>query len=917
MSTNTAYKEWVAETDESILVLDKADASKAGKVTLDDIYDNLNEYKRLFKAGIASPAEIVTLSRAYPEVSKYANVVDVLDLTGENEPVVVGGPASVELIDREGHLITSDALKGAFQRYMDNFRTRNVMVMHSDVQVGHALPAYISKSGQIFKSGVNDAGLFFVAELRNDTKIANKVGEQINNGKMKSYSIAGSATKTQNITKGANSYMQVDDMELAEVTICEKGVNQGAHFELMKSIPTPTKPVEDDTMYVISKNEVPTMKEIFDAWVGKAESKGLLAGKQMAVLENENARQMHHRSLLDEMGFPEQQDVKDIHHPVDYDDPKDPTDWRVVNQSGQELGDPNEEMYKALYKARSAIIDDPERMTGVAKGKKVEKILPALGALASMGASAAGKKIVSDHLQNEKVLPTVAAGMALADRAGKKQLDKANGATALATQHNNPDRNLRMVQNGYWESILLGDDIEKGIGDVARAVGSKLGIGGGKKPSSLVTASGGSTREAPNVGIGPKPQPPSSFQTGSGAAAERSKSPSTTSSTSTPSTGSGGIITPGSSSGTPKPGATIAKPSGIYSGTPGGDSRSTPPPTTPKKNVTTPVKTGGRGMYSRKPMSQAGAGAGPTASQGSPSTSPESAAQTSGSAARGQAGSGGIYGRGQAGREQYKPPSAAQRAGSAAAGGAKTAGSAVGRLGQRFGAALGSGAKRAGAQVGRELGSAAKAGVKAGVGKLKQTAGESVTGVKEGVKREAASGDKAAKGLLGFGRALGRVGQAAVGSEPTIGRGSSDTGPGVRGVQQRFTPSPSGGGGGTPSSTSRPSGSRPTRTSSSNVRRPRTTSGRVGPVRYSVGGNISYNKMLEMSPDTRIAKSTDIFKRVLTAEAPDETWTGERKERPAEIEKIAPLLAGAAKVAAPIVAGKIADKVLGQPKAAQ
>jgi len=612
-------------------------------------------------------------------------------------------------------------------------------------------------------------------------------------------------------------------------------------------------------------------------------------------------------------------------------------------------------MYKALYKARSAIIDDPERMTGVAKGKKVEKILPLVGAALSGGASAVGKKVLTDHLQNEKILPTVAAGMALADRAGKKRLNKANGATALATQHNNPDRNRRMVQNGYWESLLLGDDIEKGIGDVARAVGSKLGIGGGaKKPSSLVTARGGSTREAPNVGIGPKPQPPSSFQTGAGAEAERSKSPSTTSSTSTPSTGSGGIITPGSSSGAPKPGAKIERPSGVYSGTPGsayqggtpgGDSRSTPPPTTPKKNVTTPVKTGGRGMYSRKPMSQAGAGAGPTASQGSPSTSPESAAQTSGSAARGQAGSGGIYGRGQAGREQYTPPTRAERVGSAAkagggaaVGGAKTAGSAVGRLGQRFGAALGAGTKRAGAQVGRELGSAAKAGVKAGVGKLKETAGEVTGGVKqqvEGVKRDASRGDKAAKGLLGFGRALGRVGQAAVGSEPTIGRGSSDTGPGVRGVQQRFTPSPSGGGGGS-SSTSRPSGSRPTRTSSSNVNRPRTTSGRVGPVRYNVsqGGNAPSQSsvsistgggprrkradlMLEMSPDDRIAKSTDIFKRVLTAEAPDETWTGERKERPAEIEKIAPLLAGAAKVAAPIVAGKIADKVLGPPKAAQ
>ena len=31
-----------------------------------------------------------------------------------------------------------------------------------------------------------------------------------------------------------SNVLQVDDMELAEVTICEKGVNQGAHFELLK-----------------------------------------------------------------------------------------------------------------------------------------------------------------------------------------------------------------------------------------------------------------------------------------------------------------------------------------------------------------------------------------------------------------------------------------------------------------------------------------------------------------------------------------------------------------------------------------------------------------------------------------------------------------------------------------------------------
>ncbi|HCI72390.1 MAG TPA: hypothetical protein DHV30_18065, partial [Balneola sp.] len=80
------------------------------------------------------------------------------------------------------HLITTDALGRAFENYMKSFRTRNAMVLHSDVQVGWALPAYINKSGQIFKSGVNENGLFFITEMRNDTKISDRVKEQINEG---------------------------------------------------------------------------------------------------------------------------------------------------------------------------------------------------------------------------------------------------------------------------------------------------------------------------------------------------------------------------------------------------------------------------------------------------------------------------------------------------------------------------------------------------------------------------------------------------------------------------------------------------------------------------------------------------------------------------------------------------------------
>ena len=130
------------------------------------------------------------------------------------------------------------------------------MVLHSDVQVGWALPAYISKGGQIFKSGVDEHGLFFITELRDDTKIADKVIEQVKEGKLKSYSIAGSATKTQNITKGLQTVLQVDDMELAEVTVCEKGVNQAANFDIIKSEVHHTGSCADGSC-LITKEDIP------------------------------------------------------------------------------------------------------------------------------------------------------------------------------------------------------------------------------------------------------------------------------------------------------------------------------------------------------------------------------------------------------------------------------------------------------------------------------------------------------------------------------------------------------------------------------------------------------------------------------------------------------------------------------------
>jgi HK97 family phage prohead protease len=234
---------------DSVLFLEKA---TVGRAQMSDISDALSEYKRLFSVKLASPAEILTLSRAYPDNQKYAKAAEGIE--DDSMPVVVGGPASVEMVDREGHLITTNALTKAFKKYMANFRTRNTMVMHSDVQVGWALPAYITKGGSVFRSGVDPKGLFFITELRNDTRIAAKVKEQIESGKMRSYSIAGNATESKDIHReDGTKIMQVDNLELAEVTICEKGVNQGAHFDLMKGM---ILDKEQSTSTTVSSNDL-------------------------------------------------------------------------------------------------------------------------------------------------------------------------------------------------------------------------------------------------------------------------------------------------------------------------------------------------------------------------------------------------------------------------------------------------------------------------------------------------------------------------------------------------------------------------------------------------------------------------------------------------------------------------------------
>ena len=66
-------------------------------------------------------------------ISNRANDFTILK---SNQDLMIGGYASIEIVDKQNDLITLKALEEAVTKYMQNPKFRNVMTNHSNVQVG-------------------------------------------------------------------------------------------------------------------------------------------------------------------------------------------------------------------------------------------------------------------------------------------------------------------------------------------------------------------------------------------------------------------------------------------------------------------------------------------------------------------------------------------------------------------------------------------------------------------------------------------------------------------------------------------------------------------------------------------------------------------------------------------------------------
>ncbi len=153
----------------------------------------------------------------------------------KSDELMIGGYASIEMVDKQNDLITLKSLKEAVNKFMEQKNFRNVMTNHSNVQVGEVVENYRDSNGRLWKTEVDDVGFFVVIKLRDDIEKAKEIGRGIRKGTLRSFSIGGQALqKVKKRSEELGEFSEISKLELHEVTICEKGINPEAKFDILK-----------------------------------------------------------------------------------------------------------------------------------------------------------------------------------------------------------------------------------------------------------------------------------------------------------------------------------------------------------------------------------------------------------------------------------------------------------------------------------------------------------------------------------------------------------------------------------------------------------------------------------------------------------------------------------------------------------
>ncbi len=163
--------------------------------------------------------------------SSFQITIPFSDVKEENRVVV--GYASVDMLDKQNEVITLEALKDAFPRFMESgFNITGVM--HSNFPSGRVLEEWEDSGGQMWKSGCDEQGLFIVSQVRDDVKRADEVWELIKQDRLKAYSIGGQAIIKIPVCDDQKCYWRIDKLDIHEISYVDNPANPGSRLAVLK-----------------------------------------------------------------------------------------------------------------------------------------------------------------------------------------------------------------------------------------------------------------------------------------------------------------------------------------------------------------------------------------------------------------------------------------------------------------------------------------------------------------------------------------------------------------------------------------------------------------------------------------------------------------------------------------------------------
>jgi len=164
-------------------------------------------------------------------------LVRKLDISEADNKRFIAGYANIAgIVDSQNEVLTREALEAAWEKFKKSPDFAMCQLMHGNIPIAKIIfEPVVDSKGKVHQSGVDERGLYIVAQVRDDVSIADDVWKRIERGEIRGFSIGGRNLEPQAETcEGDRCFRFIKNLELYEVSIVDRPANRVSLFNILK-----------------------------------------------------------------------------------------------------------------------------------------------------------------------------------------------------------------------------------------------------------------------------------------------------------------------------------------------------------------------------------------------------------------------------------------------------------------------------------------------------------------------------------------------------------------------------------------------------------------------------------------------------------------------------------------------------------